>query len=389
MAKKRKGSSRQSSYDAYYEQENKKEAGRERIQFHSYEDDFFRDPPSSSQQRSKRPVKRKKKRKYQLVHPEKLIFAVGFLAVIIILLIVLMRSMRKPGTEGTSESTASVEQVIKNNTTENETGTVRSVNRTDLSGIPKQLASYMVSMVHTNPDNYKKEPGSLYGQTVLENSEDLSEYRFIIAIDAGHGGTDIGWQVGEAVEKEITLAMAEKLVEYINAHTQEFYAILLRSNDVVMTDQQRVNRAIENHAGLIVSLHCNGSEEELGGTSAVYWTGEGDENERAVYSQELANQLMTAAADGFGMWEREVRTEDNPLLHTTIPSVMVEMGYLTYELDHEWIMQEELQAAAAEKMGDAIIEFVKEIAPKSDDSGNSSDSQSSEASGDSGESSQN
>lgn len=375
MAKKqdKKKSGQRSSYDDYYDRENQREEQKQSVRFKSYDEDPFWLEENAQVQQSKKPVKKKKHRKYRLAHPEKLVFMIGFFASVLILAIVLLKSVRKEGETTSNELTKPVE-VVQNNGTKEETGTIRSVNRTDLTGIPKQLASYMASMVYTNPENYKKEPTSLYGQTVLENSEDLSEYHFVIAIDAGHGGTDAGWQVGEAVEKEITLKVAEKLVEYINQHTEDYYAILLRSSDTVMTDQQRVNRAVENHAGLIVSLHCNGSEEELGGTSAVYWTGEGDENERAVYSEGLANQLMAAAAEGFGMWEREVRVEDNPLLRTTIPSVMVEMGYLTYEIDHEWVTDETLQAEAAKKMGSTILEFVKEIAPKPDDSESSQES---------------
>ncbi len=377
MAKKQdqKKNRQRSSYEDYYDRENQREEQQRSAQFRSYDEDPFWQGERPQAQRSKQPGKKRKhrKRKYRLAHPEKLVFIRGLFASILILSIVLLKSMRKNG-ESTAEESAKPVQVVQSDGAKEETGTIRSVNRTDLTGIPKQLASYMASMVYTNTENYKKEPTSLYEQTVLENSQDLSEYRFVIAIDAGHGGTDAGWQVGDAVEKEITLKVAEKLAEYINQHTEDYYAILLRSSDMVMTDQQRVTRAIENHAGLIVSLHCNGSEEELGGTSAVYWTGEGDDNQRAVYSEELANQLMAAAAEGFGMWEREVRTEDNPLLRTTIPSVMVEMGYLTYEIDHEWVTDETLQAEAANKMGSTILEFVKEIAPKSDDSDSSTES---------------
>ena len=72
---------------------------------------------------------------------------------------------------------------------------------------------------------------------------------------------------------------------------------------------------------------------------------------------------MGAAAEGFGMWEREVRVEDTPLLHTTIPSVMVEMGYVTYSLDNELMQQESLQEEAAQAIAQALIDYMQQVAP--------------------------
>lgn len=366
-----KGRSGKNAYEDYYEQENRRSSGNDRIQFHSYTGEAPR-PQAGS--RKSQPVKgknsrrraqgrrRRKNSRYRLAHPEKLLFMLGLLAVIVILLVILIRSaVGKPGQQTQEESSGPV-QTVQSDESQGESGTLRSVNRSDLGGIPNQLAAYMASMVNVNPDNYKQKPTQQGSQGAVEGVASEDHYLFSVAIDAGHGGTDAGWEVG-AAEKDITLAVAEKVNEYINQNAPEYHAFLIRGSDVVMSDQQRVTRAEQGYADLIVSIHCNGSELELGGTSAAYWTGEGDEDERAAVSQQLAEKLMSAAAEGFGMWERETRVEDNPLLHAQVPSVMVEMGYLTYGYDNELLQDEALQKEAATKIAQVLIDYMKEAAP--------------------------
>lgn len=391
MAKKRKGDKPEyrNSYTDYYDEENRRESERERIRFHSYTESPQRpaaQPKAQSGGAARRRKKRRKQSRYRLAHPEKLLFMLGMVAIAVVLLVIWIRSSGG-GKEENEESAAAPIQTIQSGQEAQETGTLRPVSYTDLNGMPKQLAAYMASMVNVNPENYKKDPNQLNEQDLPGGQQGEDTYLFSVAIDAGHGGTDAGWTVG-AAEKDITLKMAEKVNSYINHNAPEYHSFLIRSSDAVMSDQQRVTRAEQGYADLIISLHCNGSEMELGGTSAAYWTGEGDDDTRAAHSQTLAESLMEAAAEGFGMWERETRVEDNPLLHTQVPSVMLEMGYLTYDYDNELLQDEELQDEAAAKIGQVIIDYMKEVAPVADkDNKLSSDSSvSPDDSGDQGDS---
>lgn len=309
-----------------------------------------------------------------MAHPERLILTVSLLLLMIVLLILLLRSCAGSSNEPVVQETQQAVQTIDPAVVSQESGTIRSVNSTDLSSMPGQLAGYMAAMMATNPENYPQIPGQ-YQEAVQSDSINPADYQFIVAIDAGHGGSDAGWESG-AVEKEINLIMAEKVQKYINQTAPEYYAFLTRSSDATIGDQQRLNLVTQGYADLVISLHCNGSEEELGGVTAAYWTGEGDDAERAQDSKDLAQKLMEAAADGFGMWYREIRIDETePILKTSIPSVMLEMGYLTYGLDQELVQDEELQDEAAKAIGDVIIEYMKDAAPeKAEKQGESSDS---------------
>ena len=75
------------------------------------------------------------------------------------------------------------------------------------------------------------------------------------------------------------------------------------------------------------------------------------------------------------MWSRETRIEDTPILRTAYPSIIVEMGYVTYGLDNELMADEELQNAAAAKIGQVLIDYMDEVAPEKPVSASGEDSE--------------
>lgn len=344
----------------YYDEENlREERYHDRQVFRGYEDD----KKTQTAAKKKNSRKRRKTSRYKLAHPEKLVFGVGALAVCIFLLVMLFRSFSSPESPSAEESLRPI-QTIDYSAGAGETGTVRSVGTVNPSNMPDQLAAYMAGLINTNPDNHGEVPEVYEPEPEVNTSIKPENYKFIVAIDAGHGGNDNGWVENGAVEKNIDLVMAEKVAAYINQNSTDYLAYMLRTGDTQMTDQLKVYTAQEVGAHLIVSLHCNGADFEIGGVSGAYWTGEGDTDERASYSLELAKNLMTAAAEGFGTWEQDLRTEDIGIIHTDVPSVLIEMGYLTYSLDNERLQDAERQNEAAAKMGEVILDYIREVEPK-------------------------
>ncbi|WP_247887139.1 N-acetylmuramoyl-L-alanine amidase [Azospirillum sp. SYSU D00513] len=79
----------------------------------------------------------------------------------------------------------------------------------------------------------------------------------LIVIDPGHGGADPGAVgVGGVFEKEITLAMARELKRQLEA-TGRYRALLTRDKDVFVRLRDRVTVAREADADLFVSLHAD------------------------------------------------------------------------------------------------------------------------------------
>src|SRR5574344_107369 len=80
---------------------------------------------------------------------------------------------------------------------------------------------------------------------------------FIIAIDPGHGGKDPGAIGRRGVrEKNVTLAIAKALTNYINSNRQ-FRGTLTRSSDVFIDLDRRSEIARRRKADLLISIHAD------------------------------------------------------------------------------------------------------------------------------------
>ncbi|MFN7943366.1 MAG: N-acetylmuramoyl-L-alanine amidase [Thermoanaerobaculia bacterium] len=77
-----------------------------------------------------------------------------------------------------------------------------------------------------------------------------------IAIDAGHGGPDLGTHLaGGLAEKDVTLDVARRLAAALAAAGYE--TVMTRSEDRRVTLRERARIANDGHADLFVSIHVN------------------------------------------------------------------------------------------------------------------------------------
>lgn len=87
-----------------------------------------------------------------------------------------------------------------------------------------------------------------------------------IVIDAGHGGKDPGCLGHGSKEKDIALDVALKLGEYINENMEGVKIIYTRNTDVFVELHERAAIANRNNADLFVSVHVNSGPAGLYGT---------------------------------------------------------------------------------------------------------------------------
>ncbi len=92
-----------------------------------------------------------------------------------------------------------------------------------------------------------------------------------IVIDAGHGGKDSGTLGSFSKEKDVALEIALKLGEIINKYLDDVEVIYTRNDDTFIGLENRASIANRNGADLFISIHCNavGNHEVYGTESWV------------------------------------------------------------------------------------------------------------------------
>ncbi len=122
----------------------------------------------------------------------------------------------------------------------------------------------------------------------------------IIAIDAGHGGRDPG-ATGRAGtrEKTITLQIAKRLEKSINKQ-RGMKAVLVRKNDRYMRLRDRIHKARNSHADMMISLHADSFPDPRARGSSIYALsvdGASSETARLLADKENAADLLFGDID--------------------------------------------------------------------------------------------
>ena len=87
-----------------------------------------------------------------------------------------------------------------------------------------------------------------------------------VVIDAGHGGHDPGCHGASAHEKHVTLAIAKKLGEQLQQRFPGLKVVLTRDKDVFIPLYERADIANKHNADLFISIHCNAMPGNNSGT---------------------------------------------------------------------------------------------------------------------------
>jgi len=131
----------------------------------------------------------------------------------------------------------------------------------------------------------------------------------IIAIDAGHGGRDPGATGRSGTrEKTITLQIAKRLEKSINKQ-RGMKAVLTRKNDRFMRLRERIHKARDYHADMMISLHADSFPDPRARGSSIYALsvdGASSEAARLLADNENAADLLFGDVD-FSVEDRMVK----------------------------------------------------------------------------------
>lgn len=96
------------------------------------------------------------------------------------------------------------------------------------------------------------------------------EHVWTLVIDPGHGGTDMGASGKKAHEKDITLAVAKRLRDKVQAeYGKEVNVVLTRQGDATLALQDRADVANGEQGDLFISIHVNSVGKKTRGRDKV------------------------------------------------------------------------------------------------------------------------
>ena len=103
-------------------------------------------------------------------------------------------------------------------------------------------------------------PALLLAITLLNSSSTLIKHDFkvdVIVIDAGHGGKDQGTRGKKALEKDVALKIALKLGNYIEKNMPGVKVVYTRKDDRYLALDERASIANKIKADLFICIHAN------------------------------------------------------------------------------------------------------------------------------------
>jgi N-acetylmuramoyl-L-alanine amidase len=155
--------------------------------------------------------------------------------------------------------------------------------------------------------------------------------RFKVVIDPGHGGPDPGAVgIGGLRETDVVLDVCLQMARLLQARGVQ--VLMTRTSEVDVDLPPRVALANSSGADLFVSVHANAlsmARPDVNGIETFYFEGAGAASRRLAG---VLQQQMVAISPGTP--DRGVRTGRFFVIRRTVmPSALVEMGFLTGELD--------------------------------------------------------
>ena len=187
-----------------------------------------------------------------------------------------------------------------------------------------------------------------------------------IVVDPGHGGDDLGTvhtddERGDITEAELNWDLAARLEGRLTALGVR--AWLTRGPHNGASDQDRAQLANDVSADLVISLHVDGFVSPRANGLAVYYYGAGESS--STMGERLADLVQRELVARTGMTNGRIHAKTWALLRLTrMPTVRLELGYLTSPLDRVRLTDPLFRDTVAEGL---LVAIQRLYLPQSDD----------------------
>ncbi|MGB0507311.1 MAG: N-acetylmuramoyl-L-alanine amidase [Pikeienuella sp.] len=218
----------------------------------------------------------------------------------------------------------------------------------------------------------------------------------IVAIDPGHGGIDPGASYGRIYEKELVLEYAFALAKSLN-EIPGFVPFLTRKDDSFLSLRERVSVSRHANADILISIHADALEKGVASGATVFTLSDEASDEEAAdlvrshnradiiagvrfdeTPDDVAQVLVDLSRRSTDVASEQLATEIVRQLETfsqtfssrslqsagfrvlkapDVPSVLVEIGFLSSEKDRERLISESGRKAVIKALTEAILNW--------------------------------
>lgn len=175
-----------------------------------------------------------------------------------------------------------------------------------------------------------------------------------IAIDAGHGGTNVGASGTNSgiLEKDYTLLFAKELQKILKK--QKAKVLMVREQDTTIDNKDRVLWAQQNDPDIFISFHLNSSGRAAVKGVSTYYKHIGYRS----FTQYLLKRLLEIKdLDEFG---NIGSFNFQPIQPTNYPSCLVEVAFLSNPDDEKMIRDQKFRAKVANQVYLGIKDWMKD-----------------------------
>lgn len=231
----------------------------------------------------------------------------------------------------------------------------------------------------------------------------------VVVIDPGHGGKDYGASAGKAQEKDIVLDIALKLGSMITHNHPDIKVVYTRTKDIFIPLHKRAEIANKNEADLFISIHVNSVDAKSAQGTETFVLGLHrnkenlevaqkenaaillEEDYRSTYEdfdpnsdesyimfasmqEEFQNQSVMLASNIQNEFRTYAKRNDRSvkmagflvLRRTTMPSVLIETGFLSHSKERTYLISQSGQTALAQSIYRAFSSYKNEIEERSE-----------------------
>ena len=232
---------------------------------------------------------------------------------------------------------------------------------------------------------------------------------FTVVIDPGHGGVDPGALGRKSQEKNINMSVSKMLASMIDEKYPEVKVIFTRTTDVKIPLVERADIANRANADLFISIHSNAAKSSSANGCETFTLGAGssveakaaamyenevilsEDNFEEIYkgfdprssesyiifelirnhdmelSAEIAQMVQNGMVKESKLNNRGVSSAGFLVLHRTVmPSILVELGFITNSKDESFIASKEGQKKLAKGVFDGFAKYYETYGRKKD-----------------------